>query len=123
VYTLDTNAIIYYIKGDKKTISILEPILSGEQPLYVSVITEAELFSYSHLREEETLQIDTLLRTTSIMLLDSRLARLAGMIRRTYNIKLYDSIIAATALITGSTLLTRNTKDFKKISSLSLQAI
>jgi len=123
VYTLDTNAIVYYIKGDENVVPIFETAIGGAYPLYVSVITEAELFSYSRLNETEIDQIDNLLRTVSIISLDSRLARLSGMIRRMYGVKLYDSVIAATALSTGSTLLTRNVKDFKKIAGLSFQRV
>jgi predicted nucleic acid-binding protein len=36
---------------------------------------------------------------------------------------LADAFIAATALFTGSTLLTSNVRDFKKIPSLKLQAV
>src|SRR3989344_1914632 len=123
VYTLDTNAIVYYIKGDISVVSILETAIGEAYPLYVSVITEAELFSYSRLDETEVNQIDNLLRTVSIISLDSRLARLSGVIRRMYGVKLYDSVIAATALSTGSTPLTRNVKDFKKIAGLSFQRV
>jgi predicted nucleic acid-binding protein len=34
-----------------------------------------------------------------------------------------DSTIAATAMFTGSTLLTRNTRDFEKVPQLSLLKI
>lgn len=49
---------------------------------------------------------------------DSRLARTAGMLRRLYALKTPDSAIAATALITGTALVTRNVSDFKKIPDL-----
>jgi predicted nucleic acid-binding protein len=41
-------------------------------------------------------------------------------IRKTYKTKLPDAIIAATALVYGMTLITRNTKDFDKIDRLEL---
>jgi len=39
-------------------------------------------------------------------------------LRKTYKIKLPDAIIAATALVHGLTLLTRNMMDFHKIKDL-----
>jgi predicted nucleic acid-binding protein len=53
----------------------------------------------------------------------SQVARIAGTLRATYGIKLADAFIAATALFTGSTVLTSNVRDFKKIPSLQLQAV
>ena len=39
------------------------------------------------------------------------------------NLKLADSIIAATALFTGTALLTRNVRDFKRVAGLRVEAI
>jgi predicted nucleic acid-binding protein len=54
---------------------------------------------------------------------DLHLAQLSGVLGRTYRLKLADSIIAATALYTGSTIVTRNTRDFKKVASLEVMSI
>jgi predicted nucleic acid-binding protein len=51
------------------------------------------------------------------------LARFAGYLRREYRVKTGDSAIAATALLTRTTLLTRNTQDFQRIPPLSLMPI
>jgi predicted nucleic acid-binding protein len=67
--------------------------------------------------------IDDLLQAVSLVPPVSKIARAAGRIRGTYGLKLADSLIATTALYTGSTLLTRNVRDSKKIPPLSLQAI
>lgn len=67
--------------------------------------------------------IEDLLATISIIPLDSRIARLTALVRRHYRVKVPDSIIAATAMFTGSTLLTRNTRDFRKISNLTIRKI
>jgi predicted nucleic acid-binding protein len=41
-------------------------------------------------------------------------------IRKQYNLKIPDAIIAATALINNLTLITRNTKDFEKVEGLKI---
>jgi predicted nucleic acid-binding protein len=124
VYTLDTNAIIYYLQDDPQTVPLLQGILDDPTlPVYISAVTEAELFSFPSLTDAEAQRIETLLRTIFIIPLDSQIARAAATIRRTFRVKLPDSVVAATALFTGSTLLTRNTRDFKKILTLRLQAI
>jgi len=58
-----------------------------------------------------------------VVLLDSHIARIGAQLRREYRLKTPDSIVAATALFPHSTLLTRNIKDFKKVSGLALQRI
>jgi predicted nucleic acid-binding protein len=65
-------------------------------------------------------KIEEFLQIVAIVPLDSRLARMAANLRRLYKIKTVDSIIAATSLYTGSTLVTRNIKDFQKIIGLKL---
>jgi predicted nucleic acid-binding protein len=123
VYTLDTNAILYYLKDDPDTVSSLRKIFSGNVPLYVSAITELELFAFSNLSATEEALIEQLLTTVAVISVDSRIARLAAFIRRQYRLKVPDSIIAATAMFTGSTLLTRNMRDFEKVPHVSLLKI
>ncbi len=123
MHTLDTNAIIYYLKGEVSVIPTLENIFSQSLPVYISTVTEVELFSFSSLSNSEMMQIEKLLQTLSIVSLDSRLARLSGIIRSRYGLKLPDSVIAATALFTGSTIVTRNAKDFRKIPNLPILQI
>jgi predicted nucleic acid-binding protein len=124
VYTLDTNTIIYYMENDPKVAPFLQSILDDPTiPVYVSTITEAELFSHSSLSEDEERIIDNILQTVSLVPPVSKIARTAGRIRGAYGLKLADSFIATTTLFTGSTLLTRNVRDFKKIPHLSLREI
>ncbi len=123
MYTLDTNAILYYLKDDPDTVSSLTNIFTKDVPLYVSAITELELFAFSNLSTAEEKLIEELLTTVAVISLDSHIARLAAFIRRQYRLKIADSVIAATAMFTGSTLLTRNTRDFRRIPNLSLLKI
>lgn len=123
MYTLDTNAIIYYLKGDEDSVRILTEIFSENLPLYVSALTETELFSFSHLTPRDVERIEGLIRTVAVIPVDSRIARIAGLIRRKYRLAIADSVIAATALFTGTTLLTRNIRDFRRIPNLLLRKI
>ena len=123
MYTLDTNTIICYLKDDPEVVSALREIFLQDTPLYISAVTEIELFGFPTLNDQEAEQIEALLRTVAIIPVDSRIARTAGLIRRTYRVNIADSVIAATALFTGTTLLTRNTRDFRKIPNLSLRQI
>jgi predicted nucleic acid-binding protein len=123
VYTLDTNAIIYYLKDEAAAVKTLTKIFSEDAPLYISAITEVELFGFPNLADAESDQITELLRTIAVIPLDSQIARTAAEIRRSYRCSIADSVIAATALFTGTKLLTRNIADFKKIAGLEVQTI
>lgn len=122
MYTFDTNIIIYYLDRDSRVLPIVHEIFEQNSPVYVSAISEIELFGFSRLTDEEAVEIDGILRTVSLIPLDSRIARLATALRRNHGLKVADSAIAATALYTGSALLTRNVKDFKRIPELKLQS-
>ena len=123
IFTLDTNVIIYYLKGDKKASGVLEEILKSNPSIYVSTITELELFGFSKITEMEAFQIEKILETISIIPVDSKIARMAARIRQFYKLKTADSIIAATALFTGSVLVTRNVKDFLRITDLKVKSL
>jgi predicted nucleic acid-binding protein len=123
VYTLDTNAIIYYLKNEVAAGSVLEPMFAQDAALYVSAITELELFSSPALTDEDISAITQLLTSVVIIPVDSRLARFSGYLRRGYRLKTADSAIAATALLTHTTLVTRNVADFQRIPTLSLMPI
>jgi len=123
VYTLDTNAIIYYLDEDPTVVPLLDPILGQDMAIFVSVVTELELLSHPGLTEEDMAEIQQLLTSVVIFPLESRLAQLAGALRRQYHLKTPDSVVAATALLTRTTLVTRNIRDFQGIDGLSLLPI
>jgi predicted nucleic acid-binding protein len=123
VYTLDTNAIIYYLDEEPTVVPLLEPILGQDMAIFVSVVTELELLSHPGLTEEDMAAIQQLLTSVVIFPLESRLAQLAGALRRQYHLKTPDSVVAATALLTHTTLVTRNIRDFQGIDGLSLLPI
>jgi predicted nucleic acid-binding protein len=124
VYTLDTNAIIYYLDRDPAVVVTLDGLLENvDAVFYVSAVTELELYSYPDLNDEEEAGIKRLLTDTFVVPLDSRIARYAGYLRRLYRLKTPDSAIAATAILTKTTLLTRNVDDFRAIGHLKWQAI
>lgn len=120
MYTLDTNAIIYYLKDDLDAMIALHPIFISNDLIYLSTISELELFSFSHITIKEAKQIENILTTLKIISVDSEIARLAGSLRRVFRLKTADSAIAATALKTKSTLITRNISDFKQVKKLKI---
>jgi predicted nucleic acid-binding protein len=57
MYILDTNAVIYYVKEESNVVSVIEDIYTKNVPVYLSVITEAELFGFPQLSDEEAERI------------------------------------------------------------------
>jgi predicted nucleic acid-binding protein len=55
-----------------------------------------------------------------LILLDKDVSKLAGALRREYNLPLADAFIGAVCLIYDRILVTRNIRDFQKISSLKI---
>jgi predicted nucleic acid-binding protein len=123
VYTLDTNTIIYYLARQQSVVETLDPIFANDAPIFVSTITELELLSLSSLSPQDFSRIANVLRATFSVTVDPRIARIASTIRRRTRIDTPDAVIAATAIATGTTLLTRNIKDFEKVKSLAIHPI
>lgn len=121
MFTLDTNAVIYYAAGDKNAVSFLSEY--KHEIFYLPSIAVAEFLSYP-LIDSHTIALFRLFsQQTTIVNLDFYIAELSAEIRRTYGLKLADAIVAATAISTASILVTRNISDFKKIPDLSLWKI
>lgn len=123
VYTLDTNAIIYYSQRIPSVIATVEQLFADNALIYVSTITELELFSFTALDDAVLQRLEQFLTTVVIIPVDSHLARIAAYLRRQYRLKTADSAIAATALLTHTTLVTRNTRDFQSVDTLALMPI
>lgn len=123
MYTLDTNIIIYYFNGEATILAFLRDQITQGAPLFVSTVTEHELYSYPHLTPQEVARIDALLTTLTVIDVDSRIAQLSGQLRAAYGIKALDSMIAATALMTGTTLATRNVRDFHRVPNLDIREL
>jgi toxin FitB len=124
VYVLDTNAIIYYTDDEPAAVAALEPLFAANHPMYISTLTELELFSHASLTAEEEIRLEAFLDAVHILPLTSQIARIAGDLRRAHaGLKAFDSGIAATALFTHSQLITRNIRDFQDIDGLSLLAL
>lgn len=123
MYTLDTNVIIYFLKDDPKVVNSLREKIFQDSRFFISTITEAELLSYPEMTPEELIKIEGVLKTISIIPVDSYIARLSGFFKRKYNVFLPDAIIAATSYLTNSTVLTRDIKHFEKIQEIVAEPV
>lgn len=119
VVTLDTNAII---DGFGDRFAVAQKIRKFQEMnaiFVISTITEVELFSFPHLTIEEALRLERLITNMYSVSVSSKVARLTADVRRVYKLKTSDAIIAATALLNGGKLMTRD-KAFQKIDGLTI---
>ena len=109
-FVLDTNAVIYITTKGNTISSGLQNDLNDAE-LFISVITEIELFAMTSipLHEEEKLRsfISDML---SVIDLTSDVKHETIKIRRTTKLKLPDSIVAASAAVNNAVLLTADTQ-------------
>ena len=119
-YTLDTNSILYYLRNQKNLNKHFVFIVQGSSPISLSVIAKIELFSYPELQDDEAKEIQGFIKDFRIDELDNVIVDQTIKIRKKYKLKLPDAIIAATALVNNSTLITHNKKDFQKIKNLKI---
>lgn len=130
-YLLDTNIVIYLLKGNEPLTSNIQKYIPTE--IAVSGFTEAELrFGIENSKEENKLKNES--ATNLVLSLFTRLYQnevvslrygsiKAHMIKnKVYTPKLeIDLFIAATALAFDLTLITNNKKDFGNIPELKIE--
>lgn len=110
---LDTNAIIYAL-NDGLTLPSAQ--------YSISIITEMELFSYPKLSDSERTNIQKLLNHFEIYNITQEIKNMTIQIRKNYGIKLPDSIICATALVSNATLIS-NDKQLSKVVGLDILSL
>ena len=92
----------------------------GQADLSVSVISYVETLGYHQLTEPEKQFLTEFFENVNLCPLSDPVLQRAVNLRQTRKMKLGDSLTAATALVAGVTLVTRNTQDFDWIPGLAL---
>jgi predicted nucleic acid-binding protein len=103
---LDSNTIMDLFNGLIPLESFKQALSDTEQ--IVSVITELELLSFPLITEEHETKINAFLAERKIVPLTDEVKHKAVEFRRRTNKKLPDSIVAATAIVSNATLITRD---------------
>jgi len=85
----------------------------------VSEISRVEMLGYHKLTSKEERYFKNIFDFVTIITPSPEIFNTAITIRKNYNLKLGDSIIAATAIIHDMPIYTRNLKDFNKIHDLN----
>ena len=117
---VDTSVLVDYLRGNQDAAQVLERE-RGSAPLHASEITRLEVLAGMRPTEEDATR--SLLSTLIWHPGDADVAEQAGelgreWLRRHHHIDGADLAIAATAIRTGSHLLTRNIRHFPMFSGL-----
>ncbi|RYZ57138.1 MAG: type II toxin-antitoxin system VapC family toxin [Chitinophagaceae bacterium] len=116
-YLLDTNIILYILGGNETLANHLH-----QKSLYASFVSEIELLSFGRLTAREEKNIKEFLQQFRIIDIDQSIKQEAISLRKTYNLKLPDCIIAATAITLQLTLITAD-KQYRQIENLHLELV
>lgn len=113
-FLLDTNAILYLIKGDKKVFQLID-----QKFVAINFIVEIELLGWKNMTAELQAIILDLIKDVHYFDYSHRVKQRTIALRQKYSFKLADAFIAATALEFDLTLVSADTI-FSKIDDLRL---
>jgi predicted nucleic acid-binding protein len=118
-YLIDTNTVIDYLAKKLPTngMDFMNHVIDS-LPI-VSIITKIEVLGFKAPDTYEEL-LTSFMQDIVILNLTDEIVNATINIRKNYKTKLPDAIIAATAMVHGLTLLTRNTADFNIIEDLQV---
>lgn len=123
---LDTSVIIDHLKGHEPATDYLLGLEEGTLLGMVSSITHTELFAGERMTAVEQAQIAMILGLVETIDVTPEIAHQAGLLltrfRRSHGLAPFDAIIAATAMVLGVPLFTRNVKDFRFIPELTVSS-
>jgi predicted nucleic acid-binding protein len=114
-YTLDTNIMIYLLDG-----KLADSLPDGR--FYTSIISKLELFSFADLTTEKLERIQNFLNITQLIHLTDTICDQTIALRCRYKLKLPDAIIAATAIVQDSILLTNDSR-LNRVSELTVRPL
>lgn len=124
MYALDTNSVLHIFKGEGRVAERLLATPIGEIAIPSIVLHEVEVGILGHAApDRRRAELDRLLAYLTILPLGGGEARAAAAVRhhlerRGLPIGPLDTLIAGTALYHDATLVTRNVREFGRVSGL-----
>ncbi len=113
---IDSNIIIYASQPEHAE---LRRFIAARAPA-VSAVSYVEVLGYQNLDAVDRERLEAFFAAATILPLNDEVLREAVRLRQLRKMTLGDALVAATALVAGRTLVTRNTRDFGWIPSLNL---
>jgi len=118
-YVVDTNIWIYAVAGITPVKTFLQRTVEKAWIGY-SAISRLEAFGYPGICEDEEKALGAILSTFHEVAVSSPVIDAAIGVRRRYKLKAPDAIIAATALVLESALVTRDVEHFSRVDGLGI---
>ena len=120
-YLVDTDVLIDVSRNDQAAIDFLDQLGDSWS---ISIITALELIVGARNKKEVT-QIDQLVAAYSAIPLTAEIGNssydLLRQFAKSHGLRVFDSLIAATAIDEGLTLVTKNKRHFQMIGTLKLE--
>ena len=113
---LDSNAVIYAVRRQPPEYAAY----ATERLCYVSLVSKVETLGYHRIEEEERRRLVRFFAAANRLPITLTVVDRAVALRQRRRMSLGDSLIAATALVHGLRLVTRNTADFRRVDDLEL---
>ncbi|MGF1538792.1 MAG: type II toxin-antitoxin system VapC family toxin [Elainellaceae cyanobacterium] len=113
-YLVDTNIAIYYFNGLTDD-ELVHTVLA--ESFKISIITKIEFLGWSQFAADLELYAKAreFISYATVFNLENTVAEQAILLRQQFKTKTPDAIIAATALVSGLTVVTNNTADFGRL--------
>ncbi len=116
-FLIDTNVVIYALENK---LSPAGAAFLAKLPPVISDITRIELLGWPNATKEQLEPVKAFMAKATLVTITEAVILKTIEIKQTQKIKLGDAIIAATAMVRGFTIVTRNTDDFKNIPGLEV---
>lgn len=113
-FLLDTNIVLYLLSGNTTVAEIID-----DSQVYVSFVTQLELLGYKKITVKEQAKVKLFLADCIIIDINDDIKKMTIAIKQKHDIKLPDSIIAATAQHLNIPLLTAD-KGFSKLKGMNI---
>ena len=117
-YLLDTNALIALLSGNFQIVSLL----NDAEWIGISILNQLEFLSYKNLSDRDTTLFLSFIKRIEVIDVaknNQDLLEYSVKIRQKSKLKLADAVIAATAIINNTAIVTRD-NDFSAVENLSI---
>ena len=113
---IDSNIIIYSAQPHHGE---LRSFIAEHAPA-VSAVSVVEVLGYQKLSEGDRAKLEAFFDAATVLPLDDEVVWEAVRLRQLRRMTLGDALVAATTLVAGRTLVTRNVRDFDWIPGLNV---